>query len=178
MAAKSARERSLSERRPSALAPLGLVIGAVLGLAGSFAPSASLRGLAWGVDGIALIVAAALLAIHFVQRAHAIMAAGFLVFIVGQTLVVSVSAIPLEASVPVFGAGAGLWAAALLLISAPDVMPFPVRVVGGIAALLFGAIALQIFAGHDLNPLSQPLPFFAYPTLVLTLGGWAWWCRQ
>ena len=36
---------------------------------------------------------------------------------------------------------------------------------------------LRVFAGHNLTALSQPLPFFAYPAFVLTLFGWAWWCR-
>jgi len=34
------------------VAVAGLVIGALLGMAGSFAPTAELRGLAWGTDGI------------------------------------------------------------------------------------------------------------------------------
>jgi len=45
------------------VAAAGLVIGALLGMAGSFAPSAELRALAWGVDGTALIVASALLVV-------------------------------------------------------------------------------------------------------------------
>jgi hypothetical protein len=56
------------------------------------------------------------------------------------------------------------------------VMPLPVRALGSVAALLFAATALQIFAGRSLTPLSEPLPFFAYPVFVLTLFGWAWWC--
>lgn len=168
----------MNEARPSTLAPVCLVIGAALGLGGSFAPSASLRGLAWGIDGIALIIAAALLAVYFLRRGQETAAAGFLVFIAGQTLVVSGSALSLEASTAVFGAGAGLWAAALLIISATNVTPKLVRVVGCIAALLLGATAIQIFAGRNLTPLSEPLPFFAYPFLVFTLLGWAWWCRR
>lgn len=164
--------------RPSAAAPACLVVGALLGLAGSFAPSASMRGLAWGVDGIALIVAAALLAVHFLRQGPPSVAAGFMVFIAGEALVLSGSAMTLEASVPSFAAGAGLWAASLVLISAPRVMPLPVRALGGIAALLFAVTALQVFAGRSLNPLSEPLPFFAYPVFVLTLFGWAWWRRR
>lgn len=172
------REETMSTERPSAIAPVCLVIGALLGLAGSFAPSPALRGLAWGIDGIALVVAAALLAVHFLGRGHQAMAAGFLVFIAGEALVLSGSAMSLEASAPSFAAGAGLWAAALFLVSAPDVMPSPVRLSGALAALLFGATALQVFSGRPLNPLSEPLPFFAYPVFVLTLLGWAWWCRS
>ena len=168
----------MNEARPSPVAPICLVVGAILGLGGSFAPSASLRGLAWGIDGIALVVAAALLAAHLLRRGQDTAGAGFLIFIAGQSLVVSGSALSLEASAAVFGAGAGLWAAALLVISAPDLMPKAVRVVGCVAALLLAATAVQIFAGRSLTPLSEPLPFLAYPLLVITLLGWAWWCRQ
>ncbi len=35
-------------------------------------------------------------------------------------------------------------------------------------------MAVQMFMGHALTPLSKPLPFFAYPFLVATLCGWAW----
>lgn len=168
----------MSTERPSKIAPICLVAGALLGLAGSFAPSASLRGLAWGIDGVALIVAAALLAVHCLEQDHRTAAAGFLVYIAGQTLVLSGSAMSLQASRPLFGAGAALWAAALALVSTARVMPLLVRVLGGIAALLFAITALQIFAGRELTPLSKPLPFLAYPVFVLTLFGWAWWCRS
>lgn len=167
----------MSTERPSTVAPVCLVVGALLGLAGSFAPSASLRGLAWGIDGTALVVAAAVLAIHCLRRDYQSVAAGFLVFIAGQTLVLSGSAMTLEASSPLFAAGAALWAAALVLISAPRVMPLAVRALGGVAAVLFALTALQTFAGRGLTPLSEPLPFMAYPVFVLTLLGWAWWCR-
>jgi hypothetical protein len=40
------------------LAATGLAVGAVFGMAGTFAPSASLRGLAWGIDGVGLVMAA------------------------------------------------------------------------------------------------------------------------
>jgi hypothetical protein len=168
----------MSTDRPSALAPACLVLGALLGLAGSFAPTPSLRGVAWGLDGTLLVVAAALLAVYCLRRNLDLIAAGFFVFMAGQTLVVSGSALSLEASSAVFAAGAALWAAALLLISMPRVMPMLARVLGTVAALLFAATSLQVFFGRALTPLSEPLPFFAYPVFVLTLFTWAWWCRN
>lgn len=156
------------------VAAAGLVIGALFGMAGSFAPSPSLRGLAWGVDGIALVVASALLALHHLRRGDAYLAAGFLVFLAGETLIVSGSAMELAESAPSFAAGAGLWSAALALVSTTSVMPRLVRVTGGIAAILFAVTAAQIFGGGSLTPLSQPLPFLAYPFLAATLFGWAW----
>ena len=102
------------------------------------------------------------------------MAAGFIVFAVGEGLILSGAAMDPVASAPSFGAGAGLWAASLALISAPSLLPTLVRGVGLIASILFALLAVQVFAGRPLTPLSVPLPFFAYPFLAVTLFGWAW----
>lgn len=154
------------------LASIGLGVGGALGLAGSFAPSASLRGLAWGLDGTALVMACALLAFRFFRMGQEIVAAGFLVFAIGESLVVSGSAMELAQSVPSFGGGVGLWAAGLALVSVPRVFPMTVRLLGLGAAVLFAATACRIFAGTQITALSQPLPFFAYPVLVATFVGW------
>jgi hypothetical protein len=164
----------MHDRHAQLVAPCGLVVGAVLGMAGTFAPSASLRGLLWGVDGIALIIATALLTIHHSRRGNDVVAAGFLVFVVGETLILAGAAMDLVASGPLFAAGVGLWAASLALVSAPNVMPAWLRAVAVVAALLFAVVAVQVFMGRALTPLSQPLPFFAYPFLAVTLFGWAW----
>ena len=155
------------------LTSASLVMGAVLGLVGSFAPS-TLRGVLWGLDGTALVLGAALLAVHHIKLGNEQLAAGFLVFVAGQTLVVAGSAMDLSASSATFGAGVGLWAAALALVSASLTQPILVRATGAIASAMFAVTALQIFGGNDLTPLSKPLPFIAYPFLVVTLFGWAW----
>ncbi|MEJ2144973.1 MAG: hypothetical protein P8020_07530, partial [Acidobacteriota bacterium] len=112
--------------------------------------------------------------VHYFRRGNDLVAAGFLVFMVGETLVVSGAAMDLVTSAPAFGAGVGLWAASLALISATRAMPAFARGAGFVAAVLFTIVAVQIFAGTPLTPLSQPLPFFAYPFLVATLLSWAW----
>jgi len=165
---------SMNDNRLRLVAAAGLVIGALFGMAGSVVPSAELRGLAWGIDGTALVVASALLAVHYLRRGDEQLAAGFLVFLAGETLMVSGSAVDLTAVGPTFAAGAGLWAAALALVSASPVMPRFVRVTGAIAATLLAISAARIFGGADLTPLSEPLPFFAFPFLSATLLGWAW----
>jgi hypothetical protein len=165
---------TMNDRHSRLVAPGALVIGAVFGMAGTFVPSTALRGLFWGVDGTALIIATALLTLHHVRRGNDVVAAGFLVFVAGETLIVSGSAMDLVASTPVFGAGAGLWAASLALVSTPRVMPSWLRIVAIVGALLLAVVAVQIFLGGALTPLSRPLPFFAYPFLAATLVGWAW----
>jgi hypothetical protein len=58
------------------------------------------------------------------------------------------------------------------MISLPPTMPGWVRAAGVTAALLFTAVAGRILWGEVLLPTSSPLPFFAYPVLVLTFVGW------
>jgi hypothetical protein len=164
----------MSEPQRQLAAPCGLVVGAVFGVAGAFASSASVRGLLWGIDGVALVVAGALLTIYHLSRGNSLVAAGFLVFVTGQTLVLATAAAPLDSSGPVFGSGVALWAASLVLVSVPGVMPLWVRVVAVIAAVLFSVVAVEVFLGQPLDALSRPLPFFAYPLLAATMFGWAW----
>ena len=143
-------------------------------MAGTLVPSSVLRGIAWGVDGVGLVMAASLLTVGFLRRGQDLVASGFLVFAVGQGLILSGAGMELTASVPSFGAGASLWALALALISIPPVFPLPVRGLGLASAGLFGVTALQIFAGIQLLPTAAPLPFYAYPVLVATFAGWVW----
>ena len=154
------------------LASIGLALGAVLGLAGSFAPSPSLRGLAWGIDGLGLVMASALLAVAYFRRGQDRVAAGFLVFMVAESIIVSGAAMDLVESVPSFGAGAGMWALALALISTPSAFPPLVRLLGFATSVLFAATAVQIFAGAEILPTSAPMPFYIYPFFVATIVGW------
>ena len=156
------------------VAATGLVVGAVLGVAGSFAPSAALRSLAWGIDGTAIVLSCALLTVHHLRRGDEHLAAGFLVFLAGEAVIVSTSALPLDVAPPAFAGGAAMWAAGLAVVSASRAMPPLVRATGVIAAVLLAATAARIFVGAALTPLSAPLPFFAYPFLAATLVGWAW----
>ena len=154
------------------VAAIGLAIGGVFGLAGTFVGQAALRQLFWAIDGVGLIVATALLAVRFLRRGDDCVAAGFLVFAIGESLLLSGTAAGLDASVPSFGAGVALWSAGLLLISLPSTLTTWVRGAGVAAAVLFAIVAARIFRGEQLLPTSQPLPFFAYPLVVLTFFGW------
>lgn len=164
----------MSDQMSRLLACGGLVLGSALGLAGTFVPVASTRGVLWGLDGIALVVAAALLAIYYHRKGDDIVGAGFLVFAIGESLILATASMELTTSGPTFGAGAGLWAAGLVLLSLPRVAALWLRIVGVVAGVLFLIVAMRLFMGDALTALSQPLPFFAYPFLVATMLGWAW----
>lgn len=156
------------------VASVGLALGAVFGMAGTFAGQANLRSIAWEIDGLGLIVATSLLAIKFFRRGCDAVAAGFLVFAIGEAVMLSGQAAGLVGSVPAFAAGTTLWATALLLISIPEEFSLWVRLVGVVASVLFYFTGTEIFWGRPLTPLSSPLPFFGYPFLVITFIGWIW----
>ena len=167
----------MSETRHEVLdvvAAIGLGIGGVFGIAGTLVSAAALRQTLWGIDGVALVAATALLAVKFLRQACDSLAAGFLVFAIGESLLVSGNAAGLAASVPSFGGGMALWGAGLLLISAPRQFPSWVRILGGVGAVLALITAAEIFWGEQLLPISSPLPFFAYPFVVATFAGWIW----
>ncbi len=162
-------------KRPSnILAAIGLALGGVFGIVGTIVTSQNLRAIAWCIDSVGLVVATSLLALKYFRKGADLIAAGFLVFAIGEAVILSGTASTLAGSVPSFAAGTALWSAALLLISVPKEFAAWIRLAGIIAAILMGTVAARIFCGEPLLPTASPLPFFAYPFLVLTFVGWIW----
>ena len=149
-----------------------LAIGGAFGMAGSFVAQRNLQAAAWSIDGVALVVATALIALKFFRAGSDLTAAGFLVFAIGESIMLVGTATTLAESVPSFAAGTALWSAALLLTSIPRNFAVWTRVMGIISAILFAATSAIIFWGEQIFPISSPLPFYAYPFLVLTFVGW------
>jgi hypothetical protein len=163
-----------ADRTLNRIAAAGLLTGAVFGAAGTLAASPTLQTSLWAVDSVGLVIAAGLLTVKYVRVGPALVAAGFLVFAIGEGVLLSGTAAGPSDSVPAFAAGIALWAAALALVSAPRHFADWLRLLGGVAAGLFAVTAGRIYAGEPLLPTTSPFPFFAYPFLVATLVGWAW----
>ena len=163
-----------ASRGLNVLASIGLALGGIFGLAGTMVTQANLRSIFWGIDGSALVMAAALLAAKFFRKGNDFVASGFLVFAIGEGFLLSGAAASLVESVPSFAAGTALWATALLLISLPKEFAIWVRLIGVVSAILFFVTSARIFLGVQLLPTSSPLPFFAYPFLILSFVGWIW----
>lgn len=156
------------------IAAIGLAIGGAFGLAGTFVASAPLRETLWAIDGTALVVATALLTMKYQRLGNDCVAAGFLTFLAGESLLLAGNAAGLEASVPSYVAGISLWAAALILIGSANTFALWMRLTGLIAAVLFVVTVAMVLWGAPLLPTSAPLPAAGYPFLVLTFVGWIW----
>ena len=156
------------------IAAVGLGLGGVFGMAGTFVAQPTLQAVLWAIDGAGLVMAAAILSLKYFKTGQVIVAAGFMIFAIAEAVIMSGTAAGPAASVPSFAAGTALWATALLLISIPKEFALPVRLSGLVSAVLFFVVAGRIFGGEQLLPTSAPLPFFAYPLLVMTFVGWIW----
>ena len=162
-------------RRPvDVVAAVGLALGGVFGLIGTVVTEQNVRAVSWAIDSVGLVVATSLLAMRFFRKGNDCVAAGFLVFAIGEGVMLSGTAGTLEASVPAFAAGTALWSAALLLTGVPREFAGWIRVVSTVGAVLFAITSARIFWGEQVLPTASPLPFFAYPFLVLTFAGWIW----
>jgi hypothetical protein len=165
---------SLMTSKLNLLPVIGLALGAIFGLAGTLVEQPHLQQIFWAIDSAGLVMATSLLSLKFFRKGNDIVAAGFLVFAIGEGVLLSGTAAGEAGSVPAFAAGTALWATALLLVSIPKEFAIPVRAVGVVAAVLFVITSARIFLGEQLLPTTSPLPFFGYPFLVLTFLGWIW----
>ena len=100
------------------IATVGLVLGGVFGIAGTIL-TPPLQAILWAIDGAGLVMATALLTIKYFRTGNDVVAGGFLVFAIGQGVLLSSAAADPESSIPSFAAGITLWGTALLLVSVP-----------------------------------------------------------
>lgn len=163
-----------SDRTKNLVASVGLAFGAVFGLAGTLVTEPNLQATLWAIDSCGLVLACALLTLKFFRKGNDFVAAGFLVFAIGESVLLSETSAGVPVSIPSFAAGTALWATALMLISIPSEFDLWIRLTGIVASLLFTITSLRIFWGNPVGPTGSPLPFFAYPFLVLTFIGWIW----
>ena len=156
-------------------AAIGLAIGGVFGLAGTFVGEAGPRQELWAIDGVALVVATALLTMKF-ARSWQRLRRGGLSRLRRRREPDSPpgNAAGLQGSVPSYAGGVALWSASLAMTSIPPTFAAWTRLTGVIAAVLFAVTAAMLFWGAPLLPTSAPLPTIGYPFLVLTFAGWIW----
>ena len=139
-------QRATEMRAPlNVVAAVGLALGAVFGLAGTLVAQPNFRNISWGIDSLGLVMAATLLSLKFFRKGNDFVAAGFLVFAIGEAVMLSGTTAGLVGSVPAFAAGTALWATSLLLISIPREFSILVRLVGIASSILFAITATRIF---------------------------------
>ena len=164
----------MKEKKIVTIAATGLLTGCVLGMAGSIIPGDTFRNLAWAAGSAGIILASVLLSVFYFRRSYDTLAAGFIILAIGEAVVFSSCATNLDENFSSFGAGSLLWALAIAVLSLQKFFPLLIRLTGMIGAILFAVASILILTGEHVNPLTKPLPYFAYPFYAATLVGWAW----
>lgn len=137
---------------------VGLAVGDVLGLGGGFLPAGPPQNVALALSSLGIIMGSALFAAWFARRGHSIVAVGFALLALAESI--SLSGLFLLASSPTFpgaytfAAGVALYAVALSL-----------------AAIPFAAHALLWLLGRSPAP-SGPLASIGYVLLTVATVGW------
>ena len=105
------------------------------------------RAVLWAVDGTALVMATALMALGYFRKGKELVAAGFVVYAIGEAVMLGGTAGSLAASVPAFAAGTALWGRGCCDQRAEEFAVWG-RAAGCVAAVLFATVSLQIFWGE------------------------------
>jgi hypothetical protein len=158
------------------LISVGLAIGAVLGLGGSFLPAGPPHNIAHAISSLGIIMGSALLTAWFARQGRDTVAIGFALLALAEGILLS--GLFLSANTPTapaayasFAAGVALYPVALLLASIPPAFPIWTRIAGALAAIPFAAHALLSLLGYGPKP-SGPLASIGYVLLTLTMVGW------
>lgn len=165
-------ESSLSQR---ILIAVGLAVGAVLGFGGNFLPAGPLQNVAYTLSSLGIIMGSALLAAWFARREHTMVAVGFALLALAESIMLSglflLASTPTFPGAYTFAAAVALYAVALPLASVPSAFPIWTRIAGVLAAIPFAGHALLWLLGRSPAP-SGPLASIGYVLLIVTIVGW------
>ena len=153
------------------LASIGLAIGAIFGMSGSFITEPTLQIALYEISSIGLTAALVLLAVKFIRAEKDFLSTGFLLLAIAEAIMTTGSALGAVGGQPSFGAGMALYVPALLFISIPKEFPLWTRLTGIAASIPFAIAASKIFMGEEVLSTSA-LPGAGYGLLTLTIVGW------
>lgn len=171
-------ENTQSSAQLNLLITIGLAIGFILGMGGSFVKDITTQVILYEISTIGLTVGALLAAAKYARENVDLVASGFLLLAIAEATMSSGAAdIYSGGGGASFGAGMALYVPALLLISIPDKLPKLVRLTGVLAAIPFTIAAAKIFLGEDV-PSTSLFPSIGYGLLTLTIIGWIWTIRR
>src|ERR1035437_1970407 len=69
------------------IAAVGLALGGALGMAGAIVTQQNVQAILWAIDGAGLVMATRLLAIKYFRTGNDVVAGGFLVFAIGESII-------------------------------------------------------------------------------------------
>lgn len=146
----------------------GLIIGAALGLAGSFF-AGQVQAFLFVISSLGLIAGSLLLAMRRLSSRDHMAAAGFAALAIGEAALIGPGNAPAAAAR--FASGVMVYVPALLLIGASGWGSLWARLAALASAVVFAAYALAYLAGGAPDP-NGPMGSVGYLLLTLAIVGW------
>lgn len=159
------------DRTKQIIAVTGLAIGVIFGLSGSIFGGPQGKIILYGISSLGLVAAGALLTLHYFRKNDDLVATGFLVFTIGEAIMMGGAPAGDVGGQPSFGAGMAMYVPALLMISASNRFALWNRLSGIAAAIPFLIASTIIFNGGEVFS-SSGLAGAGYGLLSLTIIGW------
>ena len=148
----------------------GLAVGAVLGQVGGALGIGTAQTVLFAVSSVGLAVGAIMLAFRHLRRGETVVAAGFAILAVAETMIWTGGG-PAQGGEAAFAGATLFYVPALLMVSLPPAFPAWVRVVGAAGAIPFGIHVALFLLGAE--PTSQDAQAIAgYIMLTLAVVGW------
>ncbi|HKF38281.1 MAG TPA: hypothetical protein VKB35_15400 [Ktedonobacteraceae bacterium] len=147
----------------------------MLGLGANFLPAGPSQNIPFVISSLGIIMGGPLLAAWFGRRGHTIVAVGFALLALAESIsfpgLFPLAGAPAFPAAYTFAAGVTLYAVALPLASVPPAFPLWARIAGTLAALPFAAHGLLWLLGRSPAP-SGPLASIGYAVLAIAVVGW------
>ncbi len=84
------------------IAATGLAAGGALGIGGAMVTESNLQAMLWAIDSAGIVTACSLLTLKYLRTGNDVVAGGFLVFAIGEGVLLSGTAAGPAGSVPAF----------------------------------------------------------------------------
>jgi hypothetical protein len=153
------------------LASIGLATGAIFGMSGMFFPDPTIQLCLFVISGMGLLTGMILLFVKFLREQNDLVAAGFLIFAIGESVSTGAAAGDEMTGKAAFAACMLFYVVGFLLICLPAQFPIWVRLTGLASAIPFLIAASRFFIGYGIDS-SDTLPGIGYGLLTLTIVGW------
>jgi hypothetical protein len=150
---------------------VGLAMGALFGVAGSFFTSPVLQIILYEISTVGLTAASALLCIKFLRQKNDLLASGFLLLAIAEAVMSAGATAGQVDGQPSFAAGMALYVPAFLIIGFTNGFPVWTRFTIVAAVIPFLIAASIIFSG-GLVLSTSAFPGAGYGFLTLTIIGW------
>ena len=159
------------KKRTNHLASIGLAIGAVFGLSGLFFTEPVTQTCLFVISGVGLSAGLALLSVKFLRENDDCLAAGFMLFSIGEAILTCNTPAEESTADASFACGMLFYVVAFILISLSKRFPLWLRLTGLAAAIPFSIAAARFLLGYGIDS-SDTFPGMGYGLLTLCIVGW------